>query len=65
MGGKKMGKKSENNDSYEEDKWYKIITNCSASGQWVNEYCDSIEVTPSSYYYHLKKHKIRRKPLHN
>ena len=54
-GRKKMGKKLENSDSYEEEKWYKIITNCSASGQGIKEYCDSIGVTPSSYYYHLKK----------
>ena len=51
---KELAKKVE----YNQEKWNKIIASYRDSGQSVKEYCNEIGITPSTYYYYLKKSQL-------
>ncbi len=51
---KELAKKVE----YKQEKWNKIIASYQGSGQSMKEYCNEIGITPSTYYYYLKKSQL-------
>ena len=52
-----MRKNVETVENYDLEKWSEIVEGYTDSGLRVTEYCKKIGITPSRYYYYLKKAK--------
>ena len=50
-----MKKEMVKGNNYPLEKWCKIVEACQSSKSSVKQYCDTVGITPSTYYYYLKK----------